>query len=230
MYEAVHGSTAAPGTGLPDGSRWPTARCSPRWTVRMPRVDWMSARCGLRWSRSPHARDWSLRLRWWKMVPEADGTVEAAMRVLLAERYRTVLPFLALLSGRRCCRRGRRACAGRGPLTAGTRGPQAEGQPTIACKRLIARPIGYDSVMTDPSPPGRDRRTRTPGTHVTKPSRSNGSTPGDSDPPWTRIGDHPRTARPAPAVNTGPARPPRPQHLRSSPPATRRRSQVLRRP
>ena len=81
MYEAVHGSTAAPGTGLPDGSRWPTARCSPRWTVRMPRADWMSTRCGLRSSRSPHAQLVAAAALVEKMVPEADGTIEAAMRV-----------------------------------------------------------------------------------------------------------------------------------------------------
>lgn len=33
------------------------------------------------------------------LVPEADGTAEATMRVLLSERYGSVRPFLALLSG-----------------------------------------------------------------------------------------------------------------------------------
>jgi len=34
-----------------------------------------------------------------ELVPEDDGTAESAMRVVLGERYRTVRPFLALLSG-----------------------------------------------------------------------------------------------------------------------------------
>ena len=53
------------------------------------------------------------------------------------------------------------------------------------------------TVNTACTPPRRQRKA----------SRSNETTRGDDDLPRTRIGDQPRTARPAPASTTGPARP-----------------------
>ena len=79
-----------------------------------------------------------------ELVPEADGTVEAAMRVLLAERYRTVRPFLALLSGASMLR----AAAGGGRVLAAVRS-----LPELAVRRLKAKPLLPADVDASVVPP-----------------------------------------------------------------------------
>ena len=77
-------------------------------------------------------------------MPEADGTVEAAMRVLLAERYRTVRPFLALLGGASMLR----AAAGGGRVLAAVRS-----LPELAVRRLKAKPLLPADVDASVVPP-----------------------------------------------------------------------------
>jgi len=67
-----------------------------------------------------------------ELAPEEDGSAETAMRVLLAERYRTVRPFLALLGWTSSLRAG----AGGVRVLAAVRS-----LPELAARKVKAKPL-----------------------------------------------------------------------------------------
>jgi len=99
-----------------------------------------------------------------ELVPAGDGSAESAMRVVLAERYRTVRPFLAMLGGSGSAgRRSRRGEGpGRGAGVAGPGGAEGEGQ-AAGARRDRRRPGAPDVAAGGVHQPGVGRRRGGPG-------------------------------------------------------------------
>jgi len=79
-----------------------------------------------------------------ELVPAGDGSAESAMRVVLAERYRTVRPFLAMLGGS-------------GSLAAAAGGAKVlaavQALPDLAARKVKAKPLGRGEIDADLVPP-----------------------------------------------------------------------------